>query len=172
MICALTIRYDLKNLKRKSRMYSTKPQNIMLSIFTSSLFIFQVTLSIIFLLFSEFSLVSLLRLLHWWQVHELPSSAIAERALSFPEGHLYFVLFLFLILHIMYFDDILSTFPSQHWDFIWFEPVQDLCVLSRPLCVHTCINPAVPGRLCFLGVVHHLWLLNLSASSSTSIPEL
>lgn len=45
-------------------------------------------------------------------------------------------------------------------DLVWFEPVQVSCVLSHPLCVHTCICPVVSAWCSFLGAFHHLCLLH------------
>jgi hypothetical protein len=40
-------------------------------------------------------------------------------------------------------------FPSRCWDFVCFEPVQVLQVLSQPVCVRMCISPVASGRHCF-----------------------
>lgn len=43
--------------------------------------------------------------------------------------------------------------------FVWFDSVQTLCILSLSLWVPMWISSAVLGRRCFLGALHHLWLL-------------
>jgi hypothetical protein len=61
-------------------------------------------------------------------------------------------------------------FPFQHWDSIWFRPVQTLCMLPQSLWVHMCISPTVSRWPCFLSVFHPHWLLQPLYLSHT-VPE-
>lgn len=67
--------------------------------------------------------------------------------------------------------ELVSAFPSQLWDHIWFEPVQAVCMLPQCLWVRICISAIVSERRCFLAVIHPAWCNHLSASSSVWIIE-
>ena len=65
---------------------------------------------------------------------------------------------------------IITCPSSQCWDY-WIEPVQILWLLPQSTWVHRYISPSVPGSHCFLGVMHHLWLLQFFCLLSSHLSE-
>lgn len=49
--------------------------------------------------------------------------------------------------------------PIPCWDFTLLEYAQVLLMLSQPLWVHMCSFSILPGKCCFLVLIHCLWLL-------------
>lgn len=60
-----------------------------------------------------------------------------------------------------------TSYPFSVLGLIWFEPG-----LSQCLCAHMCTGPAVSGRCCLPGVIHHLWLLQTFCFLYEQVPKL
>lgn len=57
--------------------------------------------------------------------------------------------------------------PPQCWNFVWFESLHVLCLLSQTLSVHRCNSPVVSGRCCLHEPPTTFGAYNLFTSSST-----